>query len=220
MFLLTRTDSFINYARILLFIEHLRWTKWKTFPYEPKNPFFFVQPNRCTVFWHRRPVQTVGMRKQMQQNDEKQSKCRKGRQEKRFCVQFWCVCCRFFLPVTMKVNYDSLPFCKLPFKLFQSKWEKNLYGKKFHTVCSGDEIVVKLPAILAVVALFCNCWWINWPGDVEFGLMLRVELCAGEFPVPAKDERKKKPSIQFQLVAECEIISGHKSMLIFCSNQN
>lgn len=58
------------------------------------------------------------------------------------------------------------------------------------TVCCGDEIAVKLPPKLAVVALFCNCWCINCPGEFEFGLMLRVELCAGEFPVPAKRQRK------------------------------
>lgn len=32
----------------------------------------------------------------------------------------------------------------------------------------------------------------NCPGDVEFGLILRVELCAGEFPVPAIEENKDK----------------------------
>lgn len=58
------------------------------------------------------------------------------------------------------------------------------------TVCCGDEIAVKLPPKLVVVALFCNCWCINCPGEVEFGLMLRVELCAGEFPVPTKRQRK------------------------------
>lgn len=62
---------------------------------------------------------------------------------------------------------------------------------KCFTVCCGEEIAVKLPAKLAVVALFCKCWWINCPGEVEFGLVLRVELCAGEFPVPAKKKTKQ-----------------------------
>lgn len=50
-----------------------------------------------------------------------------------------------------------------------------------------------LPAKLPVVPLeLCNCWCMNWPGEFEFGLMLRVELCAGEFPVPTEKTRKKK----------------------------
>lgn len=64
--------------------------------------------------------------------------------------------------------------------------------KVIHTVCGGDEFVDKFPLKFAAVALFCNCWCINCPGDVEFGLILRVELCAGEFPVPVIKFNKKK----------------------------
>lgn len=89
--------------------------------------------------------------------------------ESQLCVFIQCLYCKL------------RPNCFKPKNVTRKLFSEN---KGMHTVCCGDEIVVKLPAKLAVVALFCNCWWINCPGEVEFGLMLRVELCAGEFPVP------------------------------------
>lgn len=70
------------------------------------------------------------------------------------------------------------------------------------------EIIPGAARLSAVPLDFCNCWCMNWPGEFDLGLMLRVELCAGEFPVPIENRdkiRKKSFNIlHFIIFIDCD----------------